>query len=258
MNLLIKLINEHKVITDLTKLMKRINEDEEKEGDYTKIDKKTLYRLMLKVQEQGHIKLWKVTLSSEYKEKVMIFICAPSIQSPDDPIIQSEIERAKMKEFIGKYKEDKPTIAVYSENEFVFTKDQFEYMKSIYKRNASREHGYQPRFERTRLLHQLLYYLIYEQKDDDVFTKDEAIPYWLSENPTLMADQIYDELPEHIYSKQIGWKMFIPPLPNLRDWPKGKIFLYLTYFVLVRFLSYLFCAERCLVIRYLYFSCLQF
>nr|CAD7262279.1 unnamed protein product [Timema shepardi] len=98
-NLIIETVRTNKVIYDLTKLMKLANalvvlsstaedgeieliyDEEEKEGYNVKIDKKSLLRLLLKLGNDGHVKIFKVVLKGENKEKVLSFVCDPSISS---------------------------------------------------------------------------------------------------------------------------------------------------------------------------------
>ncbi|PSN39178.1 hypothetical protein C0J52_14051 [Blattella germanica] len=98
-NMIIEAVRAHKVIDDLTKLMKHIYEEEDKEGYNVKIDKKSLLRLLVKLSKDGHIKVIKIVLKGGEKEKMLSFVCEPYITT-DHTIIQSAIEQAKMKFFI--------------------------------------------------------------------------------------------------------------------------------------------------------------
>ena len=56
-----------------------IHEEEEKEGLSTKIDRKSLHRLIEKLNKDGHIKTIRVHLRGAAKEKTLNFVCQPDI-----------------------------------------------------------------------------------------------------------------------------------------------------------------------------------
>ncbi|KAJ4449055.1 hypothetical protein ANN_00450, partial [Periplaneta americana] len=82
-NIIIEAVRTHTVIDDLTKLMKHINEEEGKEGYNSKIDKKSLLRLLAKLSKDGHIKVIKIVLKGGNKEKMLSFVCEPDITTGD-------------------------------------------------------------------------------------------------------------------------------------------------------------------------------
>lgn len=56
-----------------------IQEEEEKEGMSTKIDRKSLHRLLEKLNKDGHIKTIRVHMKGAAKEKTLNFVCQPNI-----------------------------------------------------------------------------------------------------------------------------------------------------------------------------------
>lgn len=56
-----------------------IHEEEEKEGLSAKIDRKSLHRLIEKLNKDGHIKTIRVHLKGAAREKTLNFVCQPNI-----------------------------------------------------------------------------------------------------------------------------------------------------------------------------------
>lgn len=67
-----------------------------------------------------------------------------------------------------------------------------------------------------QVLHELLFYLAYDFEKEKVptHTPDSLRQYFTEEE--------FDSLPK-VYNQEIGWKMFIPPLPEHKDCAPGMI-----------------------------------
>lgn len=98
-NLIIESVKQHQVIDDMTKLMKMIHEEEDKEGYDVKIDKKSLVRLLQKLAKDNLIKNIKVVLSGNGREKTLTFVCDPNVDI-NGAVIQSAVEQAKLKFYL--------------------------------------------------------------------------------------------------------------------------------------------------------------
>nr|CAD7425047.1 unnamed protein product [Timema monikensis] len=237
-NLIIETIRTHKVVYDLTKLMKLIYDEEEKEGYHVKIDKKSLLRLLLKLGNDGHVKIFKVVLKGENKEKVLSFVCDPSISS-DHTVIQSAIEQAKMKFFIppkekvsklvqetAKLKEENsknPFLAPSiheSMNELKAVTTSKEKKPSVqYSSRLGKTYGLCPKFLRMQTLHQFLYYIIYGYEGEAKLNRSETLN-WFVKKGYEISEELAEEM-STIYYPDVHWKMFIPPLPVHTGWPTG-------------------------------------
>ncbi|PNF33520.1 hypothetical protein B7P43_G17638, partial [Cryptotermes secundus] len=235
-NIIIEAVRTHKVIDDLTKLMKHINEEEDKEGYNVKIDKKSLVRLLVKLSKDGHVKVIKIVLKGGTKEKVLSFICDPDITT-DHGIIQSAIEQAKMKLFIiAKEKASKTSSDSKEKEDEKFSgesihrsmnemkaissnKDKTKSLDFVYDKKVGKKYGFSPKFVRMQIMHQLLFYLIYGYTGNENLDQ-EATVNRLRQRDNSLTDEVVEEMSK-IYSEDVDWKMFVPPLPKHAGWPEG-------------------------------------
>ncbi len=67
------------------------------------------------------------------------------------------------------------------------------------------KYGFAPKFSRMKILHELLVYILYQYEGDENLDQEERKAYL---QPLMES---VEELPK-CYVKEIGWKMFIPPL----------------------------------------------
>ncbi|XP_063221021.1 general transcription factor 3C polypeptide 1 isoform X2 [Bacillus rossius redtenbacheri] len=241
-NLIVETVRSHKVIYDLHKLMKLIYDEEVKEGYNVRIDKKSLLRLLLKLARDGNIKIFKVYLKTDTKEKVLSFVCDPTICA-DHTVIQSAVEQAKMKFFIPPIRkpvkiptDELPKVEDLSkENKFSFESasisESMKELKSIcgkskekspqyqYSKRMGRLYGLCPKFVRMKKFHQFLFYLIYAYEGDPNLDRQTALRK-LAEKDCELDDSVAQEAAT-IYYPEAHWKMFVAPLPVHEDWPQG-------------------------------------
>ncbi|OAD53659.1 General transcription factor 3C polypeptide 1 [Eufriesea mexicana] len=226
-NMIIESVKEHQVIDDMTKLMKMIHEEEDKEGYDVKIDKKSLIRLLQKLAKDNLVKHIKITLSGSGKEKHLTFICDPNIDIKSG-VIQSAVEQAKLKFYLVASQKPKssmkpkfePNKSLKSEND-KSSSQQSIMVPSSFKcgPRISRKYGYSPKFLRMQALHIFLFYLVYEHPGEQTFSKTEQIKL-LRSNDFNITEELVEEF-STIYTKTVSWKMFVPPLPQYNGWPKG-------------------------------------
>ncbi|XP_044744636.1 uncharacterized protein LOC123306619 [Coccinella septempunctata] len=236
-NIILEEINKHLVICDTHKLQRIITgvevaSDKKREG-HGKIDKNTLYRILVRLLNEGYIKIFKIFMLWKEKYKSQWIVAHPSVEITH-PSLLSAKEQLVVKFFLGM---DKRNIACTEksppkkalENTSPFdsqeatsstqTLKQISRTKStvVYKQNRffGRILGYQPKFVRMQLVHELLYYLIYDYTPlDQMSRKDIAEIY------THFNSEERREIPP-VYRKNIDWKMFIPPLPVHKNFPSG-------------------------------------
>ncbi|XP_054016236.1 general transcription factor 3C polypeptide 1 isoform X1 [Hylaeus anthracinus] len=257
-NMIIESVKEHQVIDDMTKLMKMICEEEDKEGYDVKIDRKSLIRLLGKLDNV--VKSIRITLSLNGKEKRMTFICNPNLDI-SSPVIQSAVEQAKLKFYFvlssqrtksfAKRCSGKSESSKNSNTDDTANKSEdksssgFKMLSKVSKcgPRGSKKYGYSPKFIRMKALHILLFYLIYEHPGEQTLSKKEQIKALL-DNGFNVPNELISEF-STIYSSEISWKMFIPPLPKNSSWPQGwalmcdiLLRLPLSIFLKIHFLSF--------------------
>lgn len=232
-NMIIEAVKEHQVIDDMTKLMKMICEEEDKEGYEVKIDKKSLIRLLQKLAKDNLVKNIKLTLSANGREKNLIFICDPNIDT-DHTVIKSAVEQAKLKFCLmvpqkpkmfakrtGQEFSDKQDKADKSDSKEQlhdlsksYTTVNFKYDSTVGKR-----YGLTPKFIKMKTMHVMLFYLVYDHVGVPKVSQEEQIKI-LRSNGYDIDDGLVQEF-STIYNTEVSWKMFIPPLPKHGGWSEG-------------------------------------
>jgi hypothetical protein len=75
-----------------------------------------------------------------------------------------------------------------------------------------KKYGFSPKFVRMQVMHQFLFYLIYGYTGSENLDQ-EAIINRLRQRNNSVTDEIAEEMAT-IYSEDVDWKMFVPPLPT--------------------------------------------
>lgn len=207
-SLIVQAVNLHKVIQDTQKVQRMISEVEEAEGLKQSIDRKTIQRLLDKLESDGLLRTIKVNLKGYGKEKSMLFICHPSVNETHSEI-QSAIEQAKMK---------LPIVSAHHSKKKKNQDSKKTKQPALkYEPKAGRKYGFKPKFVRMRILHNYMFYLIYGYDGDanlDQTCKKEII------DKTEVDPSFLEEMP-FVYRTEIDWKMFLPPLPVHAEYPAG-------------------------------------
>ncbi|XP_011696801.1 PREDICTED: general transcription factor 3C polypeptide 1 isoform X2 [Wasmannia auropunctata] len=234
-NMIIEAVKEHQVIDDTAKLMKMIYEEEDKEGYDVKIDKKSLIRLLQKLAKDNLVKNIKLTLSANGREKNLTFICDPNIDT-DHTVIKSAVEQAKVKfcllasqkaRMLAKKtdkqdkadKTDKSSGSKERLQEPNKTASKLSSVNYKYDARAGKHYGFSPKFVRMRMMHILLFYLVYDHPGVPKLSQQEQVKI-LKSKGYEMDDDLVQEF-STIYNTDVSWKMFIPPLPKHIGWSDG-------------------------------------
>lgn len=90
-------------------------------------------------------------------------------------------------------------LANYVQNSFLFQR-------------ISRQFGYSPKFVRMQTLHIFLFYLVYEHPGEQIRSKAEQINV-LRNNDFNITEELAEEF-STIYTNDVSWRMFVPPLPK--------------------------------------------
>lgn len=234
-NTIIEAVRLHKVIDDPTKLYKMIQEDEAKEGHSSKMDKKSLMRLISKLGKEGQIHNIRCVFKHGEKKKVLHFVCEPGIDETNT-VIQSAIEQAKMK-FNIQPRNSESNITTHRDEEFLTDSvseslAEMNELEGVDKganisptkpagsQRIGRKYGLQPKFVKMREMHLLLYYLIYGYSGEPGLNQDETALKLKSTG--IIDDNVIDEMKNMVlYTGEVSWKMFIPPLPAHQGWGQG-------------------------------------
>uniref|UniRef100_A0A6V7I8R1 Uncharacterized protein n=1 Tax=Bracon brevicornis TaxID=1563983 RepID=A0A6V7I8R1_9HYME len=234
-NIILNAVRREKIIDDMTKLLKEINEKEEIEGYPGKIDKKSLIRLLHKLAMDRLVKNIKVTLTThDGKKKSLTFICDPSIDIHHS-VIESAVEQAKMKFCVMKPQKLKP-IESPAEADLCTAPDKSsskpprKKMKldkdmeipippQIYNCKIGKRFGYSPKFIRIQIIHIMLYYLIYDHPGPSNVPRAQQIQRLRANG--YQIDEKTERAITTIYNSEVNWKMFIPPLPIHNGFPHG-------------------------------------
>ncbi|GFY76301.1 general transcription factor 3C polypeptide 1 [Trichonephila inaurata madagascariensis] len=183
-----------------------ITKKEREESYNFKLDIRSLGSLVNKLHDSKKIKIIKVALKSENKSTELEFICDNSTIA-SDPGIQSAIQQAKSK-LIGTFKKSHQNIQTndkqnyscrYQSNKSSVKAGKNVTALKMQKRCLILQHSREnfihprmaPKFERAKIFHSFLHYIVYQHKGD-----------------TKNNDQ------QCVYHKSKSWKRFLPPLPN--------------------------------------------
>ncbi|XP_039256526.2 general transcription factor 3C polypeptide 1-like [Styela clava] len=203
-NNVLELLNDEKIIEGFRDLQKALAKFEEEEGCTTKIDKKTVMRLVERMNQDGIIQHSVIPITHNCRTENFHFIMA--LDCPVN-LLKSAVDQARFK-LLGdeenrfareKQQQNKEVVKAKGRN----TKDKdFGYgmdtMSVLNMGNVMTRQFFQPKFKRVRVVHEILWYLLYGHPD---------IIDWSPE----MGIQDPDAF--RTYCKEISWKRFLPPVP---------------------------------------------
>ncbi|KAK5648994.1 hypothetical protein RI129_003886 [Pyrocoelia pectoralis] len=231
-NWILDAVHQELVITDIYRLHKAIQAQDKEEGYNVKADRKSFQRIYTRLVRGGHIKVLQIYLKCAKMKRMVTVLCDPSLDVHHS-IIESVIEQFKMKFFIVKKREPSlsGTHTPVTEQVQVPTFETSQVSRSVcelkmlieeetefkYSRNSGREYGYMPKFVRMRTLHELLFYLIYNSPQGQQVTD---VAEMFREFNVSVDENDLEEMPP-IYCREVGWKMFIPPIPCHAGWSEG-------------------------------------
>ncbi|KAF5888566.1 general transcription factor 3C polypeptide 1 isoform X1 [Clarias magur] len=257
-NIIIEAVRNLKVIEGLYTLQKKLMDEERQEGVNTKVCKKSILRLIRTLYREGFVKMYRTTVIQDGVTKKVEFVVHPSI-APDDPLVRSAIEQVRFKisssytvhrlrneeerakakadsQDANKGKADVPRFQGKTE-EKMGVKELKDFKPSIIP-GLSRSLGYQPKMPRLRMVQTFLWYLIYghplnaahpSDPNASTVTPDSEVTAAVKDNPqspgTAAEQEGADTTPEHekftVYTNELSWKRFVPPLPLHREFGYG-------------------------------------
>lgn len=222
-NLIIEAVKDKKVIDDTSKLLKMIKEEEDKEGYFVRIDKRSLARVLQRLAKDNLVKYIKLTLSDNARQKVVTYICDPSIDK-NHSLIQSAVEQAKIKFCLLRapnVRASKSSALKKQNLTPLFNSDSLEVtnVNLFLDPKIGKKYGYSPKFLRMKALHNLLFYLVYEHNGKLQNANEDLIGKFREEG-IFIDDELESKMNE-IYANEVSWKMFIPPLHKHPGWSDG-------------------------------------
>lgn len=202
-NLILDLVNNQDVM-DLVRIKVLILKHERERGMEGQFDRKSLNRILLRLIKVGSVKAIKIVLRRKEAERIKYYVTKPDY---DKNVILQIIRQLKMKFFF------------LSKSQLEKTVD----LPIKYAKMNGKAYGYKTKFPRIRVLHEFLFYLIYDFSSDQ---KIEAadVPEFLERNNVEIDEDFHYELTP-IYKQEINWKMFVPPLKAYQNMPGGWAFV---------------------------------
>ncbi|XP_059483284.1 general transcription factor 3C polypeptide 1 [Neocloeon triangulifer] len=216
-NLVLSLLFKHKVISDFVMLQKLICEEETREGYQYKIDRKSLFRLIAKMRKAKCINLYKAVINSDSAPKSLTFVCHMDVDS-NNSLIQSEIEQAKLR-FSVKEKEKESNEPVDNMSFSVSQLHQLARPDALSENlevDTNNTYGHCSRFVRIRLMHQFIFYLVWDYSGSVNLDQSIARTQLLRQRVSVP-----DDCPQIFRSSKLDYRTFVPPLPVHEDWSKG-------------------------------------
>lgn len=77
---------------------------------------------------------------------------------------------------------------------------------------VGKKYGFSPKFVRMQIMHEFLFYLIYGYAGSESVDQEATVSR-LRQRDNSITDEIVAEMSK-IYYEDVGWKMFVPPLPK--------------------------------------------
>lgn len=233
LGIIVRAVNQEKVIKDVYTLKRKVLDAEKKLGYKEEICKKSLLRLLGRLSIDKRIKLFQVKIAMESHTKEFMVTTDMSVDPDTCPIFGMVLSAAKSrllmsianeeskKNKIVKKQSDKPPTPMTVKQTIKKSlakgeiQDQFDDQIQY---DGGVNYNYIPKFIRMRTLHEFLFYLAYEQNDiGEPIDQDLAKNHWRQLEPLTEFEA---HLPP-IWSFEFGWKMFVQPLIPYAELPQG-------------------------------------
>lgn len=217
-------------------------QDEASRGLTDRLCRKTFSRLLTYLRQKQLIRLWRVEF--QYQTKFRCFLYVGNKESDIKiPLMKSYLEQAKSK-FIMSIIDERHRMELKKEKRGIIkvekilpdddgtehaeendVKTEIPSANKLQRKtkrvqcslNKSSHYGINPKFVRLRTLHEFLYYLVYGHSETEL-TDQETLVERFRQN-AFNTDDI--ETMPTIWSEDINWKMFVPPLIRHDGFPNG-------------------------------------
>ncbi|CAG9770226.1 unnamed protein product [Ceutorhynchus assimilis] len=233
--IILKTIQQFEIFEELFKLLRIIYQEESRDGNDRKMDRRSLHRLLKRLADEGYVKIFQVILAGEDLKKTQVYVCHPDV-TIEHAILQASVKQLKEKVFCYIKKSDevvyqkpvpakKPQKSPFIEHDVLASINEIKSLtvsnlKVQCSKTAAKYYGKRPKFAKISLIHELLFYLIYElNRNTKPLPKEEVAALFRSHQIRLTEAEL-ENLPP-VYCKEISWKTFIPPLPDHLGWDEG-------------------------------------
>ncbi|CAH0390855.1 unnamed protein product [Bemisia tabaci] len=227
-NLILEAVQKDEIITSFFTLKKKIMKAEEGDETTGQIDKKTLIKLVLRLEAEGLLKTYSYLLKAKSRLEKLTIVCLPHIPA-DNPRVLNAVDHAKLRMSVVSKEKVKAEVKslqskMFSDVTPSSTSDaakptqDLEVLSSTYLQNFRNV----PKFVKIQLAHQLLFYLVHfyegnENLDQDTIKTEISALADLNAIKDVTLPRVYH------FSKDLNWKLFIPPSPKHAEVHKGWI-----------------------------------
>lgn len=223
MSIIVTAVTKQVVVEDMTRLLHILISEEKRMGYKDEMCKRSIYRLLTKLCLDKRIRLWRINFKYKTAVKELMFVSEPSVEI-GNPVLRSFVDKERYR-FLLRVSNEKTRLEQLDRAAKTVVKPKADAEPTTtLKRRKMLDYEQKvntPKFIRMRTLHETLFYLIYDCPTTmAVIDPDEAVTAWRSQEPRLEYDEIRNEL-SPVYSLEINWKMFVPPLMPYSDCPTG-------------------------------------
>ncbi|KAH8404924.1 hypothetical protein KR222_010666 [Zaprionus bogoriensis] len=212
---------------DLTRVITQAEQDI---GCREKICRKSLFRLLRRMQEADIINVYEVTLQYSQRLRLYRLVTHPKIDTQHE-LLQHEVLRLKSNFHL--VVEERPAMSLQQ----LKTKKRKELLADRKKQQrhdqkpGSKSKPLAPKLLLACTLHEFLFYLLVEQQRDQkpLPMNAERLQQWQRTEPSLQVREFLtewqaEELPALPYTEEISWRTFVPPLPLYENKPAGWLY----------------------------------
>ncbi|KAK2817334.1 hypothetical protein Q5P01_025525 [Channa striata] len=190
-NLIVETIRNLKIVEGFFPLQKIINDNERQDGVSSKCCRKTVFRLVNNLRREGLLKMYTTTVIQDGITKKVDMVAHPSVQ-PNDDVVNRVIEQVRFRisssySAVRLHQDQDKSGESNKESEETDTtpnaqKSKADKKKGSYKDNEKfkpktvkglgKTFGFQPKMHRLRVVHNFLWYLIYDHPLKDSTASD--------------------------------------------------------------------------------------
>lgn len=208
-------------------LTRAIMESEKNIGTHEKICRKSLFRLLERMQRMRIVNVYEVTLEYEQSVRVYRLVTHPKIDLQHDQLKREVLRLKNNFHLITEERLLRPAQKLQGKER----REQMERKKLRLERQPQdMPKPTAPKLLVACVLHEFLFYLQLEQQRDQtpLQMNEELLQQWQRSEPSLMIREYLEEwqatesevLP---YTQEISWRTFIPPLPRYEK-PSGWLY----------------------------------
>ncbi|XP_062140175.1 general transcription factor 3C polypeptide 1 [Drosophila sulfurigaster albostrigata] len=220
--LIVRQVNERSIV-HFTDLIKVLNEMDYYVNSQESICRKTLFRMLHKMQTAGIINAYELTLKYEQRLRIYRLVTHPKIDMEHD-LMRREVLRLKSNfHLISEEQLRRPSqLNSMKKNKDILPRKKLSTSAKGIPKPTS------PKLLLACILHEFFFYLVYEQQRDQkpLPMSAELLQHWQNTEPSLQTRQYLEEWQtneSHVlpYTDEISWRTFLQPLPSYEDKPPG-------------------------------------